>query len=250
MDKVEYKVANRWRRAGGILIDIVVVNCLILSLLMFPIGIVNVLFLLALMAVMLIPVKYVFYLFKDVYRGISPGKWIMGTAVRVSYANDEIPPFKELVTLNGSLLIFPIDAIHILINKDKLRLSEKATDTTVVLNPMRSSVQSRLIKLVILLGTMYFLVVGARGMYFRTTDYYTQAIENIEKDEKILEVTGGIIGYGWFPNGFEAKSQYGYGNLYIKVIGRNKTVNVYVRIFTDEQSKGKWIAGEPYISNM
>ncbi|MGL4584171.1 MAG: hypothetical protein ACRCVU_14465, partial [Flavobacterium sp.] len=93
----------------------------------------------------------------------------MDTVVRVRYANDEIPPFKELVTRNGSLLIFSIDAIHILINKDKLRLSEKATDTTVVLNPMRSSVQSRTIKLVILLGNMYFLVVGTRGMYFRTT---------------------------------------------------------------------------------
>lgn len=250
MDKIEYKVASRWRRAGGILIDIVVVNCLILSLLMFPIGIVNELFLIVLMTVMLIPVKYVFYLFKDVYRGISLGKWIMGTAVRVSYATDEIPPFKELVTRNGSLLIFPIDAIHILINKDKLRLSEKATDTTVVLNPMRSSVQARLIKLVILLGTMYCLVVGARGMYFRTTDYYAQALENIEKDENILEATGGIVGYGWFAEGTEAKAQYGYGHLYIKVIGRNKTVNVYIDTFTDEDSKGKWIAGEPYMSDM
>ncbi|MGL4581560.1 MAG: hypothetical protein ACRCVU_01115, partial [Flavobacterium sp.] len=82
-------------------------------------------------------------------------------------------------------------------------LSEKATDTTVVLNPMRSSVQSRTIKLVILLGNMYFLVVGTRGMYFRTTDYYTQALE---KDEKILEVTGGIVGYSWFHKGTEAKA--------------------------------------------
>lgn len=55
--------------------------------------------------------------------------------------------------------------------------------------------------LIICLITLYFSYIAYTGYFIKKSDAYKVALSSIENNTVIQTKTGGIVGYGTFPNG-------------------------------------------------
>jgi uncharacterized RDD family membrane protein YckC len=74
---------------------------------------------------------FILYFAKDILKGISVGKWIMGIMVRDENDQNEIPSFGRLFLRNLFIIIWPIEFIVLATNEQKKRLGDKVAKTVV-----------------------------------------------------------------------------------------------------------------------
>jgi uncharacterized RDD family membrane protein YckC len=181
----------------------------------------------------------ILYFTKDSLRGISIGKWIMGIMVRDENNQSEIPSFGRLFLRNLLIVIWPIEFIVLATSDQKKRLGDKITKAVVLKNPNKPTKLPRILAL-IAVGVMFFVFVFFfAGSAMKSSDAYKVAISEIEKNERIINETGGIKGYGMMPTGnISTSNGQGQAQLEIKVLGNTKDLNVSV--YLEKESDGQW----------
>ncbi|KPU45766.1 cytochrome oxidase complex assembly protein 1 [Oxobacter pfennigii] len=98
----------------------------------------------------------------------------------------------------------------------------------------------KIIVIIIAIGILFFctLFFGIISL-IKSSSAYKEAIYQIQNNEKVLEQTGNIEGYGFFPTG-SVSTNNGVGNaeFVIKVKGSNK--DVYVHTVLSKFLGSKW----------
>ncbi len=180
----------------------------------------------------------IFYCFKDSYKGISLGKWIMGIIVK-NNIDYNTPILKNLVLRNVSYIILPIEMIVLAFNKDKKRIGDMLAGTKVVTNPNKPKMYLRIIAFITIgiISILFMFFTTAASM--KGSAAYKVAIENIEINDDIIEQTGGIIGYGYMPLGnISIRNGHGNAGLQIKVLGKKSDTTAIVFLY--KEPNGEW----------
>lgn len=178
------------------------------------------------------------YFSKEGFRGISPGKWIMGIMVRDEKNRNETPSFGRLLMRNVFIIIWPIEFIVLALNDNKKRIGDILAKTLVLKNPNKPEKLPRVLSL-IGVGMIFFIFLFAFiGNVMKNSDAYKLAIQEIEKNSEIKKETGGIIGYGFMPTGnINISGDEGQAELEITVKGQLKDIDVNTYL---ESKNGKW----------
>jgi uncharacterized RDD family membrane protein YckC len=182
---------------------------------------------------------FLLYFAKDFINGISPGRWVAGIMVRSSLDWNQVPSRSQLFVRNLFMIIYPVEAIVMISNPDKLRLGDKSQKTVVLRNPNESDLWKRLCAVAaigILFFSFIFLFVGNA---LKSSEAYKIAVSEIESDSEIIERTGGIVGYGLMPAGqMSTNSTGGSASLVITVKGEKEDVKV--EAILEKDFKGEW----------
>lgn len=175
---------------------------------------------------------------KDCFKGTSLGKWMLGIRV-VDVESGKIPSVSKSIVRNIFIVIWPVEFFALLFSKDKRRIGDKIANTIVVRERNKSSIKRVLIiilTVIIFLSSFIFLI----GSLLKSDQSYQTAIEYIERNEDLLNVTKGIKGYGLMPMGsIEVTNGYGQAGLTISVKGNEKDVKVY--IYLEKKPGSDWI---------
>lgn len=151
------------------------------------------------------------------FQGASPGKYIMGIAVRSHGTPDQVPSLARLALRNLGLMIWPVEAIVLLCSSDKRRLGDRWADTSVY---RTGNMKKLAALLVIVLGVGAFWTAltltithspaYAAATHFLTTDpsirnqlgdvqrleHYTASESRIEVENGYGHAVFGIWAYG------------------------------------------------------
>lgn len=180
--------------------------------------------------------------FKDAFKGRSIGKWIIGIGVREKGNLNEIPSIPKLFLRN---LILPLGFIEFLVlalNKDKQRIGDRLANTVVI----KTKEMSILKKIIVVLSTVvliFLFMFALILMMLKSSDAYKASEDFILQDENIIEKTGGIEGFGFFPTGsIQTTNGYGEGIFTIKVKGKEK--DVYVNVYSTKEPREDWYVQE------
>ena len=84
--------------------------------------------------ILLFPIMFIVYCFKDSICGISPGKYMVGIAVRDKNNYRETPGISHLFLRNITLLLWPFEILVLIFSKKKQRLGDIIAKTIVVRN--------------------------------------------------------------------------------------------------------------------
>ncbi|MBU1043210.1 MAG: RDD family protein [Candidatus Omnitrophica bacterium] len=82
----------------------------------------------------LFPLIFLGYCFKDCIYGISPGKYVVGIAVRDKDDFEKTPNFFLLFLRNITLIVWPIEILVLMFSKKKQRWGDLLAKTIVVRN--------------------------------------------------------------------------------------------------------------------
>lgn len=240
-------LSSRKRRIAAFLIDHFVLTFLMVSIVFLALGPNymdenNIGKMTSTMLAVMLP-GFLLYFAKDSIQGISIGKWIMGIMVRDQINSNEIPSFGRLLVRNLFIIIWPVEFIVLAANQDKKRLGDKVAKTIVVKNPSKPTKLPRVLALAgigIAFFAFTFFFVGAA---MKNSDAYKVAIKEIEKNQEILDETGGIKGYGFIPAGnVNISNGNGQAQLEIKVLGNEKDMSVSV--YLTKEPNGEWMLVE------
>ncbi|WP_407557234.1 RDD family protein [Winogradskyella sp. 4-2091] len=239
----QYQLASRKRRIAAFLVDHFVMTFLIVSITFLALGpdYLNEPDFSKITAVMLttLLLGFAVYFGKDSIKGISIGKWIFGIMVRDEDNPEVVPSIGKLFFRNIFIIIWPVEFIVLATSNEKKRLGDKVAKTIVVKNPKKPAKLPRILTLVgagLIFITFMILFVGAA---MKNSDAYKVAVENIEQNERIIEETGGIKGYGMMPSGsINITNGFGEAQLSITVLGNENDVNVGV--YLTKQPNGDW----------
>jgi uncharacterized RDD family membrane protein YckC len=179
------------------------------------------------------------YLCKDVFWGRSIGKLLFGICVK-EYENEDITPkFYKLIFRNLFVVIWFIEFIIMIIDKDGRRLGDKIAKTQV------TGYQSKIVLSVVITAVLAFsffvltLVVGVTQIIKNDSSYKT-AVQYVEKQNEIMAAVGEIQGYGNFPMGsVNYMNGYGTADLSIKVNGKKKCI--VVNIYLEKSPSSDWV---------
>ncbi|MFY0590992.1 RDD family protein [Roseivirga sp.] len=180
------------------------------------------------------------YFSKDCIKGQSPGKWFLQLKVRKKNNLNEIPSVRQLLLRNVFLIIWPIELIVLITSSEKERLADKQIGTVVIKSEEAISKTPR-----IALITSFFMVFFAFIFLFissaiKNSDAYKMAQNEIENNSEIIETTGGIEGYDFFPKG-SVSTTNGEGEAYFTIGVKGKTTDVNVNITLYKEMGSDWI---------
>ena len=80
------------------------------------------------------PFMFILYCFKDSIYGISPGKYVVGIAVRDKDDYQKTPGIFHLFLRNIPLIIWPLEIIVLILSRKKQRIGDIIAKTIVVCN--------------------------------------------------------------------------------------------------------------------
>lgn len=181
---------------------------------------------------------FLLYFGKDCIKGMSLGKWIMGIKVRNEISGDTPSPVK-LFARNLTIIIWPIEAIILAVSPDKKRLGDKLVKTCVTRNTPKQMRNFRILAVAMLAVTYFVFMIFWVGSSMKDSAAYKTAVTQIESNQAIIESTGGIVGYGYFPAGnINITNNYGTADFQIKVKG--KTDDVTVSVLLEKLPEGEW----------
>jgi uncharacterized RDD family membrane protein YckC len=235
--------ASRKRRIAAFLIDHFVMSFVIVSMVFVVLGSDfidnnNVGRMATIMLLVMIP-GFLIYFAKDSVKGISIGKWILGIMVRNESDYDTTPSFGRLLVRNLFIIIWPVEFIVLAISEEKKRLGDKVSKTVVLKNPNKPKVLPRILTIIAIgvgFGVFTMLFVGST---IKNSDAYKISIQSIETNKEIINITGGITGYGMMPAGnINITNGHGQARLEIKVRGKKKDMKIIT--YLEKEPEGQW----------
>ena len=99
-------------------------------------------------------IALILYIAKDSFKGISFGKWIMGIMIRDDNEQKLVPSFWILFIRNLYLVLWPIELVVLIFNKNKKRLGDKYANTIVLNNP---DTKKKTYRIIIFISTLIFI---------------------------------------------------------------------------------------------
>lgn len=187
----------------------------------------------------------VLFSLKDSIKGTSLGKWIIGLSVKDESNGMDVPSYTRLILRNLLLMIiWPIELIFLVANKNKQRIGDKLAKTIVIkVNVM--NVWKKI--LLVIIGTIFTISILFSTLYFviKNSESYKTAIEYVESNEEILRETGGIQGYGFLTSAnVQVSGGYGESLFSIDIKGNKKDMNI--EIFLTKKPRQDWVVEEVY----
>jgi len=165
---------------------------------------------------------------KDSFRGMSPGRFVLGIAVRDYLETDKLPNIFRLALRNLLLVIWPIECLVLVFSKQKRRLGDRLAKTVIV-RQTDISAMKRFVFFVFLIIVFGGMLKASGSAIVKNSSAYEQAISYVEDDSKVKDKVGDIVGYGSFPSGsVQVQNQYGYAQIKIKVNGDKGNATVVV----------------------
>ncbi|MCL2674276.1 MAG: RDD family protein [Defluviitaleaceae bacterium] len=175
------------------------------------------------------------YGLKDVVRGQSFGKYILGLAVRDSDNASEVPSIPRLFMRNIFTFVWPVEFIILACSSSKTKLGDRLAGT----NVYRISKKPKPIVVIIPIFLAIAIFVGSIMLMLRNHPSYHTALDFIETNPRIIELVGDVEGFGFFPNGSVSTTNgYGIADFTIRVNGSDGTV--HVRIIVVREPLGDW----------
>lgn len=183
-------------------------------------------------------IGFVGYLFKDSFKGRSLGKLIFGIYVK-EYGNADNPPkYYKLILRNLFVIIWFVEFIIMLTNKEGRRLGDKIAKTQVI------GYKSNIVPAIVIAATLTLflfvpsLVIGVTQMIKNDASYIT-AVQYIENQKEISTSIGEIQSFGFFPTGSVSYTNgFGTADLSIKVYGTQKSI--VVRLYLEKTPGTTW----------
>ncbi|HEX9061188.1 MAG TPA: cytochrome c oxidase assembly factor Coa1 family protein [Clostridia bacterium] len=179
------------------------------------------------------------YLCKDTFSGRSIGKLLFGIYVREYEDTDETPKLYKLILRNIPVLIWFVEFIVMLIDKEGRRLGDKIAKTQVI------GYQNKIVLRIVITAVLAFslfvssLFIGIIQI-IKNDASYKAAVQYIEKQNEISTAVGEIQGFGSFPMGsINYNNGYGTADLSIKVNGKKKSIDV--EIYLEKSPGSDWV---------
>ncbi|MDV2582374.1 RDD family protein [Alkalibacillus haloalkaliphilus] len=189
-----------------------------------------------------ISIILIIYFLKDLCRGVSVGKLIVGIAVRDGENGDNVPNKMRLFLRNLLLIVWPIEIILLATNKRKKRLGDQVANTDVV-KVRKMSTWKTVVVVVLMIAMAITLLFSTVIFMITNSEAYDTAITYIEENEDVMRETGGIEGYGFVPTGsIEITNGYGESLIYIDVEGEDKDLDVAV--YLTKKPDEEWVVEE------
>lgn len=171
-------------------------------------------------------------LFKDIFGGRSIGKRIFNLVVLE--LDGSVPSRKKLINRNFSSWFWPKDVSKLLFSADRRKQGDINNGTDVYQFENTKSLARKVLKIVISMSIIGLLVVNGFMMMIKQDNSYKTAITYIEKDQRIQEVVGKNLNFGYFPSGSVSRSNgYGEANFKIKVTGDKAIRSVYIMLIKE-----------------
>ena len=187
-------------------------------------------------------VIFVIYFMKDSFRGISPGRFVIGIAVRDHAEPNATPGILRLALRNLLIIIWPVEFFVLAFSKQKRRLGDRLAKTIVV---RREDIPpgKRILSFVLLIMVFGLVFVFTTGTLIKNSSAYEQAIAHLQTSPQVKEKVGKIVGYGFFPTGsVQVQNQYGYAQIKIKVNGNKNSIVTMVTL--RKQPDTEWLLNE------
>lgn len=247
-NKQEFSLASRKRRIASFLIDHIVLTFLIVSAVFLVInpnefesgsGLLN------FKTITIFTIEMFIYFAKDSFKGISFGKWIMGTMVRANENVFNVPSFGRLFLRNLFLILWPVEFIVMAMDENKRRLGDKYSKATVLNNSEKSSRLKRIVALIGVLILLISLMTLLTSSIVKSSDAYKVAIQDIQKNEEIRAEIGEVKSFGPFPKGsVEIQNGEGQAGLQITAIGTKKEKEITIYLIKEKDSIWKIVQME------
>lgn len=132
--------------------------------------------------------------FKDLIRGQSLGKFILGIHV-LDPLLQEVPSPKKLIQRNLSLFLFPLEAILILLNPYARRFGDRWIHTVVSDNPKRLRVSLRVLAANTIFFGSFFSVLLLQPWMIRRTAAYQSTLERLKHHSWLIQQLGGPVSF-------------------------------------------------------
>lgn len=183
-----------------------------------------------------------FYFFKDMIKGVSPGKWLLGIGVRDQKNDEKVPSNMRLFMRNVPILIWIVEVFVLAFSKQKQRLGDQLANTVVV-KTHKMKLWKKILAIVSAIVLFFIILFTSIIIIMKSSDAYETAENYIEDSRQIQRETGGIKDFGMIPSG-SVNISNGYGEAFftIKVIGKDK--DVYVNLFMVKQPNTEWVVQE------
>ncbi|WP_408009852.1 RDD family protein [Pseudalkalibacillus sp. A8] len=182
-------------------------------------------------------IALIIYTFKDVFKGVSPGKWLFGIGVR---DEDDLTSSVHIEVIFEKLTDCYMDGriFRIACNKKKQRLGDKLAKTVVV-KTREMSVGKRIVVILSAIIIIFSLMFVSIIFIFKGSEAYKTSENYIKHNPEIIENTGGIEGFGFFPSGsIQTRSGHGEAFFTVKVMGEEK--DIYVDIYLTKIPRTDW----------
>jgi hypothetical protein len=166
---------------------------------------------------------------RDIVKGQSIGRYILGVGVRSADSPTQIPTIPKLITRNLFLVIWPIEFFALAFSSKRLRIGDRITGTRVLRVPAAWKPR--------LLAAAAVLVACACTTFFgisavtRNSAAYRVATEHLRSDASVIAELGAVESFGAFPGGgIEVVNGYGTADLFISVQGSSRSIRARVRM--------------------
>lgn len=179
---------------------------------------------------------FALYFSKDSIAGMSPGRFVLGIAVREHNAAETVPSPLRLALRNVLIAAWPIEFLVLVFSKQKRRLGDLIAKTIVV---RRDDIprRQRAVVFVSLALLLAMIFTASMPVIIKRSSAYQSALAYVEKSAEIQGRVGKITGYGMFPSGgIQVQNGYGLGQLELKVKGDKGSTTVHLQMEKEPNS--------------
>jgi uncharacterized RDD family membrane protein YckC len=178
------------------------------------------------------------YVMKDSVRGISPGRFFLGIAVRDSSDPGQCPGILRLTLRNLFIAIWPVEFFVLAFSRQKRRLGDRFARTVVIRHDVLP-VWKRRLAFAGFAVVFCVLFLAGISLSIRNSAAYDFATAHIESSPEIEEQIGEIVGYSWFPTG-KVSTRNGYGEAVLKIRVNGVKGSLVAGIAMYKEPGGEW----------
>ncbi len=176
------------------------------------------------------------YFLKDSVVGMSPGRFVLGIAVRDCSAPENIPSVLRLALRNLFIVIWPVELLVLVFSNQKRRIGDLIAKT-VVIRRNEISARQRAVAFLLLISILITGFAASMSAIVQRSSAYKSAIAYLGASSEVEARVGKITGYGQFPTGsIEVHNHYGYAQLSIKVKGRKGSATAELSMEMEPES--------------
>lgn len=169
-------------------------------------------------------------IFKDVFKGSSPGKFVFGITIRQLDDLSKIPHIQNTISRNLFLLILPIEGVLLLMDSHGRRLGDKWSQTVVIENPKAARIIVRLMAINVIFVGYMFSAFFIQPFVMEKTAAYQTAVSYLQTHSEVINKLGIINDFESPELTLNINEIEGQALLKINYIGAKKSSYVQVQL--------------------
>jgi len=139
-------------------------------------------------------------LVKDAALGLSPGKWLTGIGARSAADPARVPSRWALALRNATLVLLPVEAVLIFLDRYTRRLGDRIAGTIVIALPHPAGMGRRLLVLAALLFASLLIGFLVAPWNMRRSAAYQEAARLVARDPAVISLAGAGATLGDSPS--------------------------------------------------